>query len=151
MYVTGFDGSIYDYFFGYEDLQKRRIAFVGDADVRIKEDYLRIMRYFRFYGKIAENPDNHDEETLKIIGINAEGLQNVSGERIWVELKKLLQGKFAGSLLKIMIDVGIGKYIGNKLNTSNFTIMKIVKVPIDNHGIFQVYHHHQIWRSLIDC
>ncbi|KOB66101.1 tRNA-nucleotidyltransferase 1, mitochondrial [Operophtera brumata] len=108
----GFDGSIYDYFYGYEDLQKRRVAFVGDADVRIKEDYLRIMRYFRFYGKIAENPDNHDEETLKIISNNAEGLLNVSGERIWVELKKLLQGKFAGSLLKIMIDVGIGKYIG---------------------------------------
>lgn len=70
------------------------------------------MRYFRFYGKIAEVPNNHEEETLKIIESNAEGLQYVSGERIWVELKKLLQGAFAGSLLKVMIDIGIGKYIG---------------------------------------
>lgn len=43
----GLDGSLYDYFYGYEDLQKRRVRFVGDADTRIKEDYLRILRYFR--------------------------------------------------------------------------------------------------------
>lgn len=42
-----FDGNVYDYFFGYEDLINRRVAFVGKADQRIKEDYLRILRYFR--------------------------------------------------------------------------------------------------------
>ncbi|XP_026314649.1 CCA tRNA nucleotidyltransferase 1, mitochondrial [Hyposmocoma kahamanoa] len=108
----GFDGTIYDYFFGYEDLQKKRVTFVGDPDVRIKEDYLRIMRYFRFYGRIAEKPDNHEESTLNVMRNNAEGLQQVSGERIWMELKKILQGNFAGSLLKIMLNVGVGKYIG---------------------------------------
>ncbi|CAG9789363.1 unnamed protein product [Diatraea saccharalis] len=108
----GFDGSVYDYFYGYEDLQNRRIAFVGDPDVRVKEDYLRIMRYFRFYGKIAQYPDRHEEETLKILKNNVDGLQNISGERIWVELKKTLQGNFAGYLLKTMIDVGVGPFIG---------------------------------------
>ncbi|XP_013170490.1 PREDICTED: CCA tRNA nucleotidyltransferase 1, mitochondrial-like [Papilio xuthus] len=108
----GFDGSVYDYFFGYDDLKKRRVAFVGDADVRIKEDYLRIMRYFRFYGRIAETPDNHDNKTLDIIKKNVMGLENISGERIWMELKKTLQGNFAGDLLKTMLNVGIGKYIG---------------------------------------
>ncbi|XP_045453042.1 CCA tRNA nucleotidyltransferase 1, mitochondrial [Melitaea cinxia] len=108
----GFDGSVYDYFYGYDDLKNRRIAFVGDPDVRIKEDYLRIMRYFRFYGRIAEKPDNHDQHTLEIIKQNAEGLQNVSGERIWMELKKILQGNFAGELLKEMLNVNIGQYIG---------------------------------------
>ncbi|KAI5631155.1 poly A polymerase head domain-containing protein [Phthorimaea operculella] len=108
----GFDGSVYDYFFGYEDLKKRRVAFVGDPDVRIKEDYLRIMRYFRFYGRIAEKPDNHENDTLEVIKNNAEGLQMVSGERIWSELKKTLQGNFAGSLLKTMLQVDIGQYIG---------------------------------------
>lgn len=108
----GFDGSVYDYFFGYEDLQKRRVVFVGDPDRRVKEDYLRIMRYFRFYGKIADKPDNHDEHTLKVLKDNVKGLQNISGERIWVELKKMLQGNFAGNLLKTMIDVGVGEYIG---------------------------------------
>lgn len=103
---------MYDYFYGYDDLQKRRVAFVGDADVRIKEDYLRIMRYFRFYGRIAETADNHDEYTLNIIKNNVDGLQNVSGERIWMELKKILQGNFAGDLLKTMLNVNIGQYIG---------------------------------------
>ncbi|KRT82923.1 hypothetical protein AMK59_4840 [Oryctes borbonicus] len=43
----GLDGSVYDYFYGYEDLQNRRIVFVGDPVTRIQEDYLRILRYFR--------------------------------------------------------------------------------------------------------
>lgn len=46
MYL-GLDGSVYDYFFGYDDLKKRRVAFVGSAKARIQEDYLRILRYFR--------------------------------------------------------------------------------------------------------
>ncbi|XP_050354036.1 CCA tRNA nucleotidyltransferase 1, mitochondrial isoform X1 [Nymphalis io] len=108
----GFDGLVYDYFYGYEDLQKRRIAFVGDADVRIKEDYLRIMRYFRFYGRIAESANNHDQHTIDVIKQNADGLTNVSGERIWMELKKTLQGNFSGDLLKKMLEVNIGPYIG---------------------------------------
>ncbi|XP_063539129.1 CCA tRNA nucleotidyltransferase 1, mitochondrial [Cydia strobilella] len=108
----GFEGNVYDYFYGYDDLKQRRVAFVGNADVRIKEDYLRIMRYFRFYGRIAERPDNHDRETLEVIRNNAEGLQNISGERIWMELKKILQGSFSGALLKTILDVGLGKHIG---------------------------------------
>lgn len=43
----GFDGKVYDYFYGYEDLKNRRVLFVGDAANRIQEDYLRILRYFR--------------------------------------------------------------------------------------------------------
>lgn len=93
-------------------MKKRKVEFVGDPDVRIKEDYLRIMRYFRFYGKIAEEPNNHDLKTLEIIKRNAEGLENISGERIWMELKKTLQGNFAGDLLKSMLSVNIGKYMG---------------------------------------
>lgn len=108
----GFDGSVYDYFFGYEDLKDRRVRFVGNADTRIKEDFLRILRYFRFYGRIARTADNHEPETLKIIADNAQGLQRISGERIWVELKKVLQGNFAGELMMAIVDCGISKYIG---------------------------------------
>jgi len=46
---TDFDGNVYDYFYGYDDLLEKRILFVGDADTRIKEDYLRILRYFRYF------------------------------------------------------------------------------------------------------
>lgn len=46
MYL-GFDGKVYDYFYGYDDLKIKRVVFVGNAVHRIKEDYLRILRYFR--------------------------------------------------------------------------------------------------------
>lgn len=83
----GFDGSVYDYFYGYEDLKARKVRFVGNPTRRIQEDYLRILRYFRFYGKIATEPDNHEQETLVVITKNAHGLKGISGERLWVEVK----------------------------------------------------------------
>ncbi|KAK5648244.1 hypothetical protein RI129_003136 [Pyrocoelia pectoralis] len=108
----GLDGSVYDYFYGYEDIQKRRVAFVGDASTRIQEDYLRILRYFRFYGRIAKEPNAHQSDTLNAIRNNVQGLEQISGERIWVELKQILEGNFAGDLMFTIIDVGIGPYIG---------------------------------------
>lgn len=48
IHILGLDGCVYDYFYGYDDLKKRRVAFVGDAERRIQEDYLRILRYFRY-------------------------------------------------------------------------------------------------------
>lgn len=108
----GFDGSLYDYFFGYEDLQKRRVVFVGNPDQRIKEDFLRILRYFRFYGRIAEKPNHHDKETIDAITENISGLEKISGERIWSELKKILKGNFALELMEEMLKCGIAKYIG---------------------------------------
>lgn len=47
MFFTGLDGTLYDYFQGYEDLKNRKVRFVGSASLRIQEDYLRILRYFR--------------------------------------------------------------------------------------------------------
>ena len=47
------DGTLYDYFNGLRHLEERRIQFVGEARARIQEDYLRILRYFRFYGRIG--------------------------------------------------------------------------------------------------
>lgn len=45
--LSGLDGTLYDYFKGYEDLQNHKVRFVGSAEQRIQEDYLRILRYFR--------------------------------------------------------------------------------------------------------
>uniref|UniRef100_U5EXI2 Putative trna nucleotidyltransferase/polya polymerase n=1 Tax=Corethrella appendiculata TaxID=1370023 RepID=U5EXI2_9DIPT len=118
----GFDGTVYDYYYGLDDLKKRRIAFVGDPDKRIKEDYLRILRYFRFYGRIADTVDNHDAETLRVISKNINGLERISGERIWSELKKILQGKFGYELVLKLLDCGAGKFIGipEKANIEEF-------------------------------
>lgn len=108
----GLDGTVYDYFGGHQDLLQRRLVFVGDAGTRIQEDYLRILRYFRFYGRIAEQANCHEEKTLEAIKSNADGLLRISGERIWSELRKILEGNFAGDLMKVMLSVGIGPYIG---------------------------------------
>lgn len=108
----GIDGSVYDYFYGHDDLKVRRVAFVGEADKRIKEDYLRILRYFRFYGRVAENPDSHEEKTLKAIHDNVAGLERISGERIWSELKKILQTRFAGELVRKMHQVDVLNHCG---------------------------------------
>ncbi|XP_047114688.1 CCA tRNA nucleotidyltransferase 1, mitochondrial [Schistocerca piceifrons] len=108
----GLDGTVYDYFDGYNDLLKRRVVFVGNPNIRIQEDYLRILRYFRFYGRIAEHPDKHEEKTLEAIRINAEGLARISGERIWSELHKILEGNYGGDLMLKILSLGIGPYIG---------------------------------------
>ncbi|CAF3926370.1 unnamed protein product [Rotaria magnacalcarata] len=54
-HVFDFEGIIYDYFDGIDDLEHRRIRFVGDPVERIREDYLRIRRYFRFVGRFAND------------------------------------------------------------------------------------------------
>ncbi|XP_062124676.1 CCA tRNA nucleotidyltransferase 1, mitochondrial isoform X2 [Drosophila sulfurigaster albostrigata] len=108
----GFDGTVYDYFYGYDDLQKRRIVFVGDANVRIKEDYLRILRYFRFYGRIVPVADTHDAVTLAAIKANAEGLARISGERIWAELQKIVAGNFGYELVLEMYKCDLTAHCG---------------------------------------
>lgn len=106
------DFWLYDYFGGMEDLKCHCVRFVGNAKQRIHEDYLRILRYFRFYGRIASGPDNHDEDTLKVIEETAPGLQRIAVERIWMELSKILTGNFAPSILRHIYDLKVAKHIG---------------------------------------
>lgn len=108
----GMDGTVYDYFDGYEDLKKRKLRFVGDPKQRIAEDYLRILRYFRFYGRLANAPDLHDQYILESIRELGIGLKQVSGERIWSELSKTLGGPYAPELMKTILNLGLGPHIG---------------------------------------
>ena len=81
-------GNLYDPFDGKKDLEIGKIKFIGDADKRIKEDYLRILRYIRFflnYSKIS-----HNEKIRKIIKQNLNGISNISSERLLDEFKKLI-------------------------------------------------------------
>jgi len=81
-------GNLYDPFDGKKDLEIGKIKFIGDADKRIKEDYLRILRYIRFflnYSKI-----DHSEKIKKIIKQNLNGISNLSSERLLDEFKKLI-------------------------------------------------------------
>lgn len=68
--------------------------------------------FYRFYGKIVDKPGDHDPETLEAIAENAQGLAGISGERIWVELKKILVGNHANHLIHLMYDLDVAPYIG---------------------------------------
>lgn len=103
---------MYDYCGGWEDLKKRRVAFVGDARTRMQEDYLRILRYFRFCARISNDPNVHEPDTEEALRENMSGLSRISGERIWLELKQILSTRHAGTLLETMLRLGIAPYIG---------------------------------------
>ncbi|CAH8504644.1 unnamed protein product [Schistosoma turkestanicum] len=107
-------GYLWDYFNGRDDLNNNRIRFVGDPDARIKEDYLRILRYFRFHGRLSveDTYDRHDEDVLKIIASNAKGLSIISGERCFSELKKILLYPSTPFLLRRMADAGLFVHLG---------------------------------------
>jgi len=103
-------GNLHDYFGGVQDLKKGRAKFVGDVGQRIEEDYLRILRYFRFLGR-QSNPVE-DEEDLQKIASSAKGLDKISGERIWSEFSKIITGKNVQAILAQMRKVGVLDAIG---------------------------------------
>jgi poly(A) polymerase len=103
---AGPDGTIVDPLGGLPDLLARRVRFIEDADQRIKEDYLRILRFFRFYawyGDVAEGPD---ADGLAACAENIEGLQALSIERITSELLKLLAAPDPAPALSAMATTG---------------------------------------------
>ncbi|RWP20641.1 MAG: CCA tRNA nucleotidyltransferase [Mesorhizobium sp.] len=82
------DGTIVDLVGGIADVEARRLRFIGDPEARIREDYLRILRFFRFFAWYGDG--RPDAEGLKACARLKEGLGQLSVERVWSELKKLL-------------------------------------------------------------
>jgi len=92
-------GNLYDPFDGKKDLEIGKIKFIGDADKRIKEDYLRILRYIRFFLNYSKT--EHNDKIRKIIKQNLNGISNISSERLLDEFKKLI---ISSSFLKLFKD-----------------------------------------------
>lgn len=84
------EGNYYDPLNGLDDLTHRTIRFIGDAEARIEEDYLRILRFFRFFSWYGEG--RPDAQGLKAVSRAKAGLGQLSVERVWSELKKILAG-----------------------------------------------------------
>ena len=85
------NGNLFDPFNGKKDLEKGLIRFNGDPEERIKEDYLRILRYLRFF--LNYSNQKHDQEILRVIRKNLSGISNLSKDRLFDELKKLIKSK----------------------------------------------------------
>ncbi len=112
-----FDGNLYDYHGGMDDLQDKVTKFVGDPEERIKEDYLRTLRYFRFQGRL--DTPTFDRTTMNAIASNTDGLKQLSVERVWMEMSKILGGGNLQSILGAMKSTGVLDAIGLKYKPSN--------------------------------
>jgi poly(A) polymerase len=99
------DGYITDYSDGdgIRDAERRRIEFMGDADTRVKEDYLRILRLLRFQSVLHATAE---DDALAACADNVAGLKIISGERIAMEGIKLLQGQAVRASLENMAEIG---------------------------------------------
>jgi len=99
------DGEVFDYAGGVEDLKAGRVRFAGDAATRIREDYLRILRLFRFHAWYGR--DELDSEALRAAAVEKAGLASLSGERIQKEMLRLLEAENPMPSLRAMAATGI--------------------------------------------
>jgi len=98
-------GEIFDYVGGRADIEARRVRFIGDARRRIAEDYLRILRFFRFHATYGSGPPDPDGLAACIAG--RAGLEQLSRERVRMELMKLLVAPHAAPTLAVMEEAGL--------------------------------------------
>ncbi len=111
------EAVLYDPFYGQADLKAGRIRFIGDAVERIKEDALRILRFFRFNAHIGTGV--LDEAGLQACIAHANLLQNLSKERINMEVKKLLKGKNVVKVWQVLTVAGLNQYFLKKSKNIN--------------------------------
>jgi poly(A) polymerase len=98
------DGTIRDHVEGLADIAARRVRFIGDPDTRIREDYLRILRFFRFHADYAEGP--LDPAGLAACVRDRAGLARLSRERIWNEIRRLLVARRACGTVQEAAEAG---------------------------------------------
>ncbi|MFY0646289.1 CCA tRNA nucleotidyltransferase [Sulfitobacter geojensis] len=106
LYATP-DGQVVDPLGGMDDLLARRIRFIEDPDARIKEDYLRILRFFRFSAWYGNPVEGFDAEALAAISTNTEGLETLSAERVGQEMVKLLNAPDPAPAVAVMRQTGV--------------------------------------------
>jgi poly(A) polymerase len=100
-------GQVIDPLNGLSDLLARRVRFVGDAKTRIREDYLRILRFFRFHAAYGDPEGGLDPEGLAACAALSAGLETISRERITAELRKLLSARDPAPAVAAMAQSGV--------------------------------------------
>ncbi len=98
-------GTVHDYFGGTDDLAAGRLRFVGDAATRIAEDYLRILRFFRFWARYGSGTP--DPQATAAIAQGVPGIAILSAERIWHELKRILAAPDPTDAVRLMAELGV--------------------------------------------
>ena len=119
------DGNLFDPHNGKKDIEIGEVRFIGDPEKRIKEDYLRILRYLRFFLNYSKQP--HKEEIIKAIKINISGIIIISKERLLDELKKLLRSNQLEKLSKDKFSIDLILLIFPELKNIN-SVINAIKV-----------------------
>ncbi len=101
------DGTVVDPLNGLKDLNARKVRFIGDATARIREDYLRSLRYFRFHAWYGDHSEGFDPDALSAIASNLDGLAQLSKERVTAELLKLLSASDPAPSVAAMRQTGV--------------------------------------------
>lgn len=130
-----FAGLVTDYTGGIADCAARRIRFIGAADARIREDYLRILRFYRFCAVI--NVADFDPDAVTATTALASGIETLSGERIGQEMQKLVVADGAVAALKAMHAFGILHHALG-IATPDLTVFVNMKARLDafaGHGL----------------
>jgi tRNA nucleotidyltransferase/poly(A) polymerase len=102
-------GRLFDYFGGLADVEAGVLRFVGDPRRRVAEDYLRVLRFFRFYARFGERPP--DPATRAALAEGVTGLDRLSGERVRVEVLKLLEAPDPRAAVSWMAELGVLAWI----------------------------------------
>jgi poly(A) polymerase len=114
------DGTVHDLVGGIDDLKARHVRFIGDAATRIAEDYLRILRFFRFHAYYGAG--DPDPAGLHAAILARDGLGRLSRERVRMELMKLLLAPRAVPALAVMAEAGLlGSVLGGVPHLASFT------------------------------
>ena len=125
------EGNLFDPFDGRKDLENGLVKFIGNSDIRIKEDYLRILRYLRFFTNYSKHP--HNPELISKLKMNIGGISKLSKERLFDELKKISQlenlekiakNKISLELLQIIFPELKNIIIFSKLNSYKRSILE---------------------------
>jgi hypothetical protein len=106
------EGELFDPFGGFRDLQAGIVRFVGDPAQRIQEDYLRILRLYRFTGRFGKEVD---EDARRAVAKHRKGLDSISVERVWSEMRRIISGPQGPAMVNELYDNLWGiKVIGDK-------------------------------------
>ena len=129
-----FAGEVFDYTGGIEDAKSGHVRFIGDAEARIKEDYLRILRFFRFFAYYGKPPA--DEAALLACTKNAAGIEKLSGERIQHEMFKLLASEHPYVALRLMDKTNVLATVfdGKTPDTIRFEKLQLVEETLGEHA-----------------
>ena len=123
------DGKIHDYVGGLADIAAHKVRFIGEPAQRIAEDYLRILRFFRFHAWYGQGPP--DAAGLHACIVARAGLETLSRERVRMELLKLLVAPRATPTLAVMAETGIlGAVLGGVPLLASFENMAKVEAAI---------------------